>query len=273
MNKKLVFVMMAVMLCVLVFAGCESSAGVEAGLSSEQPEATQTAAPTVTPTPTAAPPTATQVQEAIAAKAGDSTLTVSATEIVKMMPDIAYVSIGVRTVGDTADAAQQENARIAGAFLAAVEKQGVAKEDIETQGINVYADYENPQKTVMENTYRVTIRKIDTVGAVIDAAIAAGANTTYSLEFDLADSDAAYMEALGNAVKNVEIKANAVAQAGGYEIVRPQAITENSAGYGAQPYVVGADAAVNESGAKTPTPVAPKELEISATVSGTYVIK
>ncbi|MEG2189257.1 MAG: SIMPL domain-containing protein [Christensenella sp.] len=261
MNKKLVFVMMAVMLCVLVFVGCESSAGVEPGLSSEQPEATQTAAPTVTPTPTAAPPTATQAQEAIAAKAEDSTLTVSATEIVKMMPDIAYVSIGVRTVGD------------AGAFLAAVEKQGVAKEDIETQGINVYADYENPQKTVMENTYRVTIRKIDTVGAVIDAAIAAGANTTYSLEFDLADSDAAYMEALGNAVKNVEIKANAVAQAGGYEIVRPQAITENSAGYGAQPYVVGADAAVNESGAKTPTPVAPKELEISATVSGTYVIK
>ena len=73
----------------------------------------------------------------------------------------------------------------------------------------MYEDYENPQQTVVENTYRVTIRDIDTVGTVIDAAVAAGANSSYSLSFDLADRDSVYMEALARAMETVGSKAEA----------------------------------------------------------------
>ena len=180
----------------------------------------------------------------------------------------------MRTTGATAQAAQEENARITQSFLDAVKAQGVAEDDLETQSLNVYEDYANPQQTVVENTYRVTIRDIDTVGAVIDAAVAAGANSTYSLSFDLADRDSVYMEALAKAMENVGNKANAVAQAGGYAIVRPASITEGSAGYSAEPYMT-AEAAAMDTGARAggATPVSPQEIEVSATVTGTYIIK
>ncbi len=256
------------MVSAFVFAGCDGNAGVSA------PTAEASVAPVSSTTPSAEPaqsamPVPTQ---SAAGPQEASTLTVSATESVKKMPDIAYASIGVRTSGNTAEQAQQENARITEAFLAAVKAQGVNEQDLETQSLNVYADYENPQKTVVENICRVTIRKIDTVGTVIDAAIAAGANATYSLSFDIADRDSVYMEALAKAMENVGGKAKAVAQAGGYTIVRPQAITEGSAGYSAQPYMMEAGA-MDVAAGKVTTPVSPQEIEVSATVTGTYIIE
>lgn len=271
MKKQWIFLIAIFMVSAFVFAGCDSNAG-----TSASPSAEASATPVVSATPTPEPaqsasavPAPTQ-SAAIAQEA--STLTVSATESVKKTPDIAYVSIGVRTSGNTAEEAQQENARITEAFLAAVKAQGVDEKDLETQSLNVYADYEKPQKTVVENTYRVTIRKIDTVGAVIDAAIAAGANATYSLSFDIADRDSVYMEALAKAMENVGGKAKAVAQAGGYTIVRPQTITEGSAGYSAQPYMM-ESAAMDAAADKMTTPVSPQEIEVSATVTGTYIIE
>lgn len=275
MKKQWILVVLVVLTGALVLAGCDSSAATPGAEPTPTPAATQSAAPAVTETPDIASesPAMTDMASAAAA-ATDSTLTVSATESVKKMPDIAYVSIGVRTTGATAQAAQEENARITQSFLGAVKAQGVAEDDLETQSLNVYEDYENPQQTVVENTYRVTIRDIDTVGAVIDAAVAAGANSTYSLSFDLADRDSVYMEALAKAMENVGNKANAVAQAGGYAIVRPASITEGSAGYSAEPYMT-AEAAAMDTGSRAggATPVSPQEIEVSATVTGTYIIK
>ncbi|WP_172807808.1 SIMPL domain-containing protein [Christensenella intestinihominis] len=275
MKKQWILVVLVVLTGALVLAGCDSSAVTPGAEPTPTPAATQSAAPAVTETPDIASESPAMTDTASAAAAAtDSTLTVSATESVKKMPDIAYVSIGVRTTGATAQAAQEENARITQSFLGAVKAQGVAEDDLETQSLNVYEDYENPQQTVVENTYRVTIRDIDTVGAVIDAAVAAGANSTYSLSFDLADRDSVYMEALAKAMENVGNKANAVAQAGGYAIVRPASITEGSAGYSAEPYMT-AEAAAMDTGSRAggATPVSPQEIEVSATVTGTYIIK
>ncbi|MBC5646856.1 SIMPL domain-containing protein [Christensenella tenuis] len=279
MKKQWILITLVVLACAFVLAGCDSSAAIpdaETTPISEPAVAstdTQSSVPTATVKPEeSAAPTVDAAPAAV--ETADSTLTVSATETVKKMPDIAYVSIGVRTTGVTAQAAQEENARITQAFLGAVKAQGVAEDDLETQNLNVYEDYENPQQTVVENTYRVTIRDIDTVGAVIDAAVAAGANSTYSLSFDLADRDSIYMEALAKAMENVGNKAAAVAKAGGYTIIRPQSIQEGSAGYSAEPYMTAESAAVDTGAAAgAVTPISPQEIEVSATVTGTYIIQ
>ncbi len=201
-----------------------------------------------------------------------STLTLSATETVKVAPDVAYVSIGVRTTGASAQEAQQDNARIAENFLNAIKAQGISEEDIQTQNINIYQDYEDPKKTVMENTYKVTVKNVDVVGAVIDAAAAAGANDTYSLSFDVQDRDTVYMQALSKAMESVGGKAKAMAMAGGYTIIRPVSITESGAESGVMPYAYAAGAmdSKSEGGA---TQVTPQDIEVSATVSGTYLIQ
>jgi len=266
MKKQWILITLVVLACAFVLAGCDSSAAIpdaETTPISEPAVAstdTQSSVPTATVKPEeSAAPTVDAAPAAV--ETADSTLTVSATETVKKMPDIAYVSIGVRTTGVTAQAAQEENARITQAFLGAVKAQGVAEDDLETQNLNVYEDYENPQQT-------------DTVGAVIDAAVAAGANSTYSLSFDLADRDSIYMEALAKAMENVGNKAAAVAKAGGYTIIRPQSIQEGSAGYSAEPYMTAESAAVDTGAAAgAVTPISPQEIEVSATVTGTYIIQ
>ncbi len=202
--------------------------------------------------------------------AEESKLTVNATETVKAAPDIAYVYIGAQSSGATAEEAQQKNAAVADAFLNAIRQQGVQEEDIETSNINIYEDYDKAGNYIMDNTYKVTIREIDKVGAVIDAATAAGANSTYSLSFDLQDRDSIYIEALGKAMQSIDAKAKAVAASGGYEIVRPLSIEENG-GSGYYPMVEAA-AMDTAAGGGMATPVTPGEIEVSASVSGTYVI-
>ncbi len=212
------------------------------------------------------------VQEAgTTASSQESTLTVNATETVKVMPDIAYLNLGVQTTGTDAQAAQQSNAEISNAVLSAIKAQGVVEKDIETAYVNIYPDYNDPNQTFMENVFKVTVRDISKVGSVLDAAVAAGSNQSYSISFDVEDRDSVYIQALSQAMEAVGVKAKAVAASGGFIIVRPQSITENNYGYSV-PNALKETAAM-DSGTGQATPVNPQEIEISATVSGVYVIE
>ncbi|MEF9863576.1 MAG: SIMPL domain-containing protein [Christensenellaceae bacterium] len=244
--KKILITMLVMIVSVAVLcAGCASPSGTPQVIQLEQPKTEQ--------------------------ETQDSTLTLSATQTVKVMPDVAYITIGVTTKGDSAESAQKENAKITQNFLNAVKAQGISDKDMQTANINVYQDYDNEKMYVMENSYKITIKNIDNVGAVIDAALGAGANSTYSLSFDVLDRDSVYMNALALAMESVGVKAKTVAAAGGYEIVRPLSITESSSGYSEMLYMQNEAAAAD--GASAPTPVSPQEIEISATVTGEYIIK
>lgn len=253
MKKNLVIA--AALLCVGIFAITGCAAGSPQVIESGAPQAASASL------------SAEEKQE------NESTLTLSATETVKVAPDVAYIFIGVKTTGNSAEQAQQENARITDAFLKAVEEQGVLKDDMQTQNINVYQDYDDAKKTVMENTYKITVKDVGSVGAVIDAATGAGANYTYSLTFDIQDRDTVYMQALSKAMESVGTKAKAMAMAGGYTITRPLSITESGADSGVMPYRESGfyDTASAEGSAETQ--VTPQEIEVSATVSGTYLIQ
>lgn len=204
----------------------------------------------------------------------ESTISVNAEESVKAAPDIAYVYIGVVTDGDSAELAQNENARLSSAFVEAIKAEGVEAKDIETSYLNIYQDYSDTENYRVDNTYKVTVRDIDNVGAVIDAAIAAGANSTYSLSFDIEDRDALYLEALGKAIKSVGAKAEAVAQSGGYTITGPKSIVENgSSGYYGGDLMRMESAAADSVASGMATPISPGDIEVSASVTGTYIIQ
>ncbi|MEG2957990.1 MAG: SIMPL domain-containing protein, partial [Christensenellaceae bacterium] len=198
--KKILITMLVMIVSVAVLcAGCANPSGTPQVIQLEQPKTEQ--------------------------ETQDSTLTLNATQTVKVMPDVAYITIGVTTKGDSAESAQKENAKITQNFLNAVKAQGISDKDMQTANINVYQDYDNEKLYVMENSYKITIKNIDNVGAVIDAALGAGANSTYSLSFDVLDRDSVYVNALALAMESVGVKAKTVAAAGGYEIVRPLSIT------------------------------------------------
>jgi uncharacterized protein YggE len=68
-------------------------------------------------------------------------LTVNAEGLVEGRPDMATISLGVTTEGQTAAAALAENARRSQALIQALRRAGVAERDIQTANVSVYPQH------------------------------------------------------------------------------------------------------------------------------------
>lgn len=198
-----------------------------------------------------------------------SKLSVTTTESVKVVPDIAFITLGVSTQGSSVDEAQKQNSTTANKVLDAVRQMGIADENIQTSNINVYKDYNDPSKYNVEVTYTIKVSPIDNVGKVIDSAIAAGANITYSLSFDIEDRDGVYMQALEKAMGSVTDKAQKLAEAGGLTIDRVLLVQESGGNY----YPMADMSMMKAEGASDAISVVPGQMEVSATVTATYLLK
>ena len=102
------------------------------------------------------------------------TVTVSGHGSVTLKPDIATLSLGVSVTGDTANGALRKAAEKADALIKALEASGVVEDDIVTSNITLYPQYNEDGNKVIgynaSNDVTATVRKIETTGAVIDAA-------------------------------------------------------------------------------------------------------
>lgn len=257
--KKIILTLVAIIFIASLLAGCQMETASQPSAAATQAISSSVASPA---------PQTNNVDNR-------SKLSVTTTETVKILPDIATVTLGVSTRGKTAEETQKANSAIANAVVAAVKALGIKDEDIQTSNINLYQEYsENTaeeRQYNMQVDYTVKVTPIENVGKVIDAAIKAGANVTYSLYFDVQDRDAAYMQALEKAMKSVSDKAQKMALAGGLTIDRVLDVQE--AGQGGGFYPMAASYAKAEGAAADMVNVSPGTIEISATVSATYLLK
>ncbi len=202
-------------------------------------------------------------------------LTVSARGIVTVMPDVAYINVGVTTQNTDMQKAQEENASVMSAMFEALKNAGLTDDDMHTIQYSAYPIYDyRDQKQVITN-YEVTnlielkIKDINRVGEYIDIASDNGANITNSISFGILDEQSCYNEALKVAVETAKAKADAMAAAGGVKIIGTLSINENS--YGGEVY---REYAAEEELADTAaTPISTGDLEISANVTVTYDIE
>ena len=154
-------------------------------------------------------------------------LVTSATGEARVTPDRAQIFIGVQTRAATAAQAGADNARKTRAVIDAIRGRNIPAEQIATSEYNLYPEYdhreparEGPQTPrvvgyVANNTVRVEVRRLDQVGAVIDAALAAGANMVNTIQFFASNVDAARRAALAEAVSRARGDAEALAKAAG----------------------------------------------------------
>ena len=125
-----------------------------------------------------------------AAERVDKLLTVTGEGTVAAAPDSAVIRLGVSSQGKTARAASDANAREMTVVLAAIKESGVADRDIQTTSLSLQPQYD-PSKTgaarligfQANNQVTVKIRDIGRLPAVLDRAIAAGANEMSGIEF------------------------------------------------------------------------------------------
>ena len=141
----------------------------------------------------------------------------------KVTPDRASVMVNVQTRAATAAAAGSLNAQRSRAVLDALAKLDLPKDQLSTQGYNVYPEtrYDSnggsPRVTgyVVTNTVRAETHRPEQAGAIVDAALGAGANLITSLAFYASSIDIPRREAITTAVGNARADAEAMAKAAG----------------------------------------------------------
>ena len=211
-----------------------------------------------------------------AAAQAESRISVSGTGEIRVSADTAVISLGVNARDkDVLKAQQKVNESIA-AIRAALTEQGISEENINTEFSNIYVtyDYRDDQEEVeaynASSTLAIKVTEMDKVGALIDAAFSAGANTLNGISFSASDTSEAKAEALREAVADAKNKADVLAEASGLKITGIESLSEDGV-YSYENNVgnVYAKMAVAEA-ADAGTVVQAAKLIVSASVSITY---
>ena len=203
-------------------------------------------------------------------------LTVQGIGSVKVESDRAGISLGVREVDEEVLKAQNKvNEKIA-AIIEALKAKGVSGEDISTNGIGIYPNYNYDEgETIVGytayNTLYLTVKDVNNTGAYVDAAFAAGANSLDYVEFSAADTEAAAAKALTLAVESAREKAQVLADAAGVKLGGILEIRD-SADTGFEGSGIYAKNAVAEEAAAGTSVLASKQT-VSATVSITFALE
>ena len=153
---------------------------------------------------------------------------VSGSAVVSLAADTASIQIGVNTRKETVKEAQKENAALMAAVMEAIKGAGIDEKDIMTSQFNVYSGYEYGVDASgwenrnafyeVQNNVTVTMHDLSLVGTVLDAAMEAGANTTYGIAFSSTQANEAYQKALTRAVEDAMAKAQVLAAAAGVKL-------------------------------------------------------
>jgi uncharacterized protein YggE len=189
--------------------------------------------------------------------------------VVTVAPDRATVSAGVHTQAATASAALAENAARMNAVVAALKTAG--GEDLQTQEVSLYPQSDDTGKVTGYTADDSVAAEIDVAkaGALVDAAVEAGANTVNGPALSVSDQDARYRDALKKAVEDARAKAQALAEAGGFGVGPVSVVSEESDA--SQP--VFRESAVAAKAADAPTPIEAGTQEIAADVTVTFRIR
>ena len=188
----------------------------------------------------AAPAFAQDMAAPAAIATGDVTLlSVSASAEASRVPDVATLSAGVVTQAADANAAMRANAVQMDKVMVAVRAAGIAERDIQTGGINLNPQYryvENQAPAITgyqaSNTVNLKVRDIATLGKVLDALVASGANQVNGPAFEIDQPEAVYDEARRAALAKAQARARMYADTLGLRVLRIASISE---GAGFQP--------------------------------------
>jgi hypothetical protein len=211
----------------------------------------------------------------------ERTITVVGEGRVFTQPDIAYANIGVEVVTDTVRAASTQARDTMAAVLEALEAEGIAERDIQTSGYNIFMERVSPPlpdgrpgpeqiRYHVSNQVQVTIRSLDRVGTVLDAAINAGANNIFGVTFALDSMRQAEMEAYDSAMADALVRADYLAGLAGLDVGPVVSISEV---LGQQVIFQRDTRAALGMGGGGAGPISPGELQITRQVEVVFVLR
>lgn len=205
----------------------------------------------------------------------------------KINPDKVSITLGVEVQEKTAKDAAARNAELMNAIISSL-KELVSEKEISTSYYNIYPVYEYPPVVMPEekymppvpqrevlvgyrasNTITITTSASANVGAIIDAAVEAGANQVQGVSFFVSEEVQKQInrELIAQAVLDAKAKAESALSPLGMQIVGVKNVNLNDVYFPVYQKAVFAEGA-----ASAPTPIFPSEQQVSASVSVTFII-
>jgi uncharacterized protein len=163
-------------------------------------------------------------------------ITVGGQSSLQVAPDRARITLGVEADGATASAARQAMAAAMTKIAESLRQLGLREQDLKTVEVSLIPvrEYNDGRERLRgyraANRLEVTLNNLDQVGAVTDAAVAAGANGVNDLRYYREDLAAVRAQALAQAVADARIRAEAAAKAAGLKLGAVAELTEGAAG-------------------------------------------
>jgi uncharacterized protein len=202
---------------------------------------------------------------ALAAQATPPRIVASGSGEVMLPPDNPVVAVAVETRAPSAAAAAAQNASVVAAVRQALQRAGVHPDSMQTTGYGVspVSDFDGGTRRergyVAQATLNIPLSDMERVGAVIDLALASGANRVVGVSFRPRGMDAARRAALAQAVSEAREDAEAMARAAGGSLGALQELTSaHDAGEATRVVIGGA----NSIG----TSITPGDIRVSAMV-------
>lgn len=190
-------------------------------------------------------------------------------------PDVAYVNLGVQSSGASAREALDAASAAMAAVIDAIKRLGVPDRNLQTGGVSLTpilsqpkpGDQTPPQIVSYRatNSLNVTVEQLGQTGAIIDAAVGAGANLAGGVRFAIKDDSALRRQALQQAAQAARAKADALAGALGLHITGVQSLSEQSSVQPLPRQALAADAALAAS-----VPIQPGELTVRVQVRAVF---
>ena len=208
------------------------------------------------------------VRNTSAASATVRSITATGSGAALSVPNRAAFSFGVTTQAKTASGALNGNNTEMQKVIDAIKRAGVAAKDVQTSSVSLSPRYSRNGEDIAgftaTNLVNATIRGVSRSGAVIDAAVNAGANQVYGPTFTRADETILYRRALSAAVANARGKAQTLAGAAKVRLGRVRSIVESSVGPVPLTEKAAADAAA---------PIEPGTQRIEASVTVEFALR
>lgn len=201
------------------------------------------------------------------------TITVAGSGQIDAQPDAAEVRLSVTARGDDAASVSEEVAAGAGQLRSTLSEFGIPEADVQTQGYSVHEDpqsRDSPETTtyVGEQSFTVTLSDVDQVGALIDAAVAGGADSVGGVQYTLSEERRQSIrdEAIGVAIDEARSEAAVIGNETGLAVGQVRhASTQDT---GVSPYRAELTAAEADAGGGTE--IDPRDVTVSTTVEVTF---
>lgn len=188
------------------------------------------------------------------------------------VPDVSDWSFGVESQAESAAAALTGNAESMKRLIDVLKEAGVDKDDLRTEQVALYPRTSDDGRSIVgytaSSTVHATVRPLSRSGAIVDAAVAAGANQVYGPSLCFSAAEAQYRAAVDAAYDDARARAEAIAAKAGVTLGAPVAIVEGGGGLPEPVYdrTAGAEAAASG------IPIEPGEQKVGATLTVTFAI-